>query len=93
MIAASRYCGIDHGHSCNPEMKPMRRRDLVFFLGWYDLEMATVAELLHECGSPFYDRGLSWGNAVASAYRAEIQATFTRHMTPVLVELRMEVKG
>ena len=49
-------------------------RDLVFFLGGYDLEMLTIRELLAAEGAPFWDKELAWG-AQASAYAAEIEQT------------------
>src|SRR5687768_1077118 len=60
---------------------------MVFFLGGRDLEMATIRDWL-EAHAPgrFHDRGLAWG-AVASAYRAEIDAALTREDAVVLVEL------
>jgi hypothetical protein len=68
-------------------MSGVEKRDLVFFLGGHDLEMATVRELLerHAPGR-FHDRGLRWG-AKTSAYRAEIEACLERGQTPVVIEL------
>ena len=59
---------------------------LVFFLGGYDLEMVTIRDLLAQEGSPYYDKGLSWG-ARASDYSVEIEATLAQGQVPVLVEL------
>ncbi len=66
-------------------MRPSAR-DLVFFLGGRDLEMATIRALLDEAGAAYHDAGLAWG-AKASAYRDEIAAVVRDGRTPVLVEL------
>ncbi|KQB14187.1 hypothetical protein H9N28_16370 [Rhodobacter capsulatus] len=69
----------------------------VFFLGGHDLEMVTIAELLHErqsAGDPrvaeICDKGLPWG-ARASDYRSEIAAAAARGLSPVLVELTCDM--
>lgn len=68
-----------------------------FFLGGHDLEMVTIADLLHEQqigGDPrvveVCDKGLSWG-ARASEYRSEIAAAVARGLNPVLVELTRDM--
>ena len=64
---------------------------LVFFLGGRDLEMAEIRVLLErEAPGRFFDRGLAWG-AKASAYRAEIEETLGKGLTPVLVELEDDI--
>ncbi|MBV9121779.1 MAG: hypothetical protein JO112_00285 [Planctomycetes bacterium] len=62
---------------------------LVFFLGGRDLEMVTIRALLkqHAAGR-FFDRGLTWEEARASAYRGEIDRALADGFQPVLVELR-----
>ena len=65
------------------------RHRLFFFLGGHDLEMAVIAELLAaHAPARFLDKGLSWDNALASAYRQEVADVQSRGLTPVLIELR-----
>lgn len=63
---------------------------LVFFLGGRDLEMLTVRELLEEPGLRFHDKSLAWG-AKASDYREEIDNALSAGLTPVLVELGVDI--
>lgn len=57
-----------------------------YFLGGRDLEMTTIAELLHSVGETVHDRHLIWG-AKASAYREELAAARSTGAIPVLIEL------
>ena len=58
-----------------------------FFLGGYDLEMATIRELVaRHTPCVIHDKRLRWG-AKASDYRAEIAAALETGATPVLIEL------
>lgn len=65
----------------------INRRDLRFFLGGYDLEMAEIRRLLDQhVPDQVEDLALSWG-AAASAYKDAILAALGRGETPVLIEL------
>jgi hypothetical protein len=66
------------------------RGDLVFFLGGYDLEMETIANLLAECNAHVHDKHLGWG-ARTSAYTGEIEESIQTGKTPVLVELNDDI--
>jgi hypothetical protein len=59
-----------------------------FFLGGHDLEMATIARLLHERSAVVHDHSLTWSNATASSYRDEIHKARAREAICILVELR-----
>lgn len=66
--------------------------DMTFFLGGRDLEMQTIGELLrrHVAAARIHDKGLYWG-ARASAYEAEIRSALEAGLTPVLVELIVDI--
>lgn len=66
------------------------KENYVFFLGGYDLEMKTIAELLHEQGCEIIDHKLTWG-AKASNYKKEIE-NLGREQIPVLIELEIDIK-
>lgn len=61
-----------------------------FFLGGYDLEMQTIAELLNTQGQTVVDKHLAWG-AKASDYATEIAAAISAQRTPVLIELALDI--
>lgn len=62
----------------------------LFCLGGQDLEMVTIRDLVTAERGPdaLADHRLSWAEATASCYRADITAALARGVTPVLVELR-----
>jgi len=62
-----------------------------FFLGGHDLEMVTIKQLLNSEGLPVFDKCLTWRNALASAYTAEIKGVLDSQQTPVLIELRCDL--
>ena len=62
----------------------------VFFLGGRDLEMVTIADLLHRHGRTVVDHGLGWG-AKASHYVDDIRKTYARGGRVVLVELELDL--
>ncbi len=62
-----------------------------FFLGGYDLEMVTIAELLRENDCDFSDQQLRLG-PVASAYKEEIRRVQGQGVMPVLVELTNDLE-
>ena len=68
-----------------------RRRDIALFLGGYDLEMITIADIGRRWLGPelVYDKRLRWGaNAIANAYASEIGAALASGLTAALVELK-----
>lgn len=72
----------------------IERAKLIFFLGGHDLEMLTIRELLDGEKVPYHDKNLAWG-AKASDYMEESRAVLEKGMTPVLIELTidMEIDG
>ena len=71
---------------------PSNRDRLTFFLGGYDLEMETIADVLRDQVLPdqICDHHLAWG-AKASAYEHEIEAAMQAGRLPVLIELQPDV--
>ena len=63
----------------------------VFFLGGQDLEMLTIRKLLVDSGQTYLDKSLGWG-VKASAYAKEIAMIHQDGITPVLVELEIDIK-
>ncbi len=63
----------------------------IFFLGGQDLEMLTIREVLDELKVEYYDKRLLWG-AKASDYKEEIQTVLAKGMSPVLIELTLDVE-
>lgn len=68
-----------------------------FFLGGYDLEMVTIAQLLRDVRArgdhriaAMHDARLAWG-ARASDYEASIANSAAQGMVPVLVELTADI--
>lgn len=67
------------------------KNNLIFLLGGHDLEMVTIRDLLTEIAPDrFYDKGLLWG-AKASDYEDEIRTVIKKGLTPVLIELTIDI--
>ena len=69
----------------------MYHDSLAFFLGGYDLEMQTIADVLaeHVAADQIHDQRLSWG-AKASDYNVELDAALHDGIRPVLIELAID---
>lgn len=61
-----------------------------FFLGGMDAEMVAIRQALDEIEAPYLDAGLSWGTK-ASHYGDEIAKVACWEMTPILVELEVDI--
>lgn len=65
-----------------------------FLLGGHDLEMHEIAALLKRWGFTFFDRNLSWANAVMSAYGDVLQQYGNQdEMLLYGIELRDDLNG
>ena len=65
--------------------------DQIFLLGGHDLEMLTIRELLQLQNVSFFDKNLTWDNALLSAYAEELENYAVRDCLIVGVELREDV--
>lgn len=63
----------------------------LFLLGGRDLEMVEIGRLLDKHAIPYLDAGLTWKNAVLSAYKAALDSSAQSYETIYGLELRPDI--